>query len=55
MKDKIEVGEYVRTKHNIAKVIGKDDDDNVMLDTQQIITKIEAKSINHSKNIIDLL
>ena len=51
----MEVGEYVRTKTNIAKVIGKDDDNNIMLDNQQIVTKTEAKSIKHSKNIIKLI
>lgn len=52
----IKVGEYVRTKRGlIAKVIGYDDDNNFLLDNQQIITKIEAKSIKHSLNIKDLL
>lgn len=44
----------MRTKQ-IAKTVGTDDDNNIMLDTQQILTKIEAKTVKHSKNIIDLI
>lgn len=52
----IEVGEYIRTnKGLIARIIDFDDDNNFLLDNQQIITKIESKSIKHSKNIIDLI
>ena len=40
----IEVGEYIRTEKGlIAKTIGFDDDNNLLLDNQQIITKIESK------------
>lgn len=56
MSNEIAIGEYVRTnKGIIAKVIGKDDDNNIMLDIQQILTKIEEKSVKHSKNITELL
>lgn len=51
----IEVGEFVRTKSQITKIIGYDDDNNFLLDIQQIITKTEAKNLKYSKNIIDLI
>lgn len=53
---KIKVGEYARTERGvIAKIIGYDDDNNFLLDNQQIITKIEAKSIKHSENQKELI
>ena len=52
---KIEVNEYVRTNKIIARVIGKDDDNNILLDTQQILTKTEEKIVNHSKQLIELI
>ena len=51
----LEVNEYVRTNKIIAKVIGKDDDNNILLDTQQILTKAEEKIVKHSKQLIDLI
>lgn len=51
----IEVNEYVRTNKIIARVIGKDDDNNILLDTQQILTKTEEKIVKHSKQLIDLI
>ncbi len=50
----IEVNEYVRT-NKIARVIGKDDDNNILLNTQQILTKAEEKIVKHSKQLIDLI
>lgn len=51
----IEVNEYVRTNRIIARVIGRDDDNNILLDTQQILTKSEEKIVKHSKQLIDLV
>lgn len=51
----IEVNEYVRTNKIIARVIGKDDDNNILLDTQQILIKTEEKIVKHSKQLIDLI
>lgn len=51
----IEVNEYVRTNKIIARAIGKDDDNNILLNTQQIVTKAEEKIVKHSKNLIDLI
>ena len=53
-RDEIEVNEYVRT-NKIARVIGKDDDNNILLNTQQIVTKAEEKIVKHSKQLIDLI
>ena len=50
----IEVGDYGRT-NKIARVIGKDDDNNILLNTQQIVTKAEEKIVKHSKQLIDLV
>lgn len=56
MKDEIKVGDYVRiTNGIIAKIIGYDDDNNLMLDNQQILTKRESKRIKHSSNINELI
>ena len=51
----IEVGEYIRNNKIIAKVIGTDDDNNILLDIQQILTKPEEKTVKHSKQLIDLI
>lgn len=51
----IEVNEYVRTNRIIARVIGRDDDNNILLDAQQILTKPEEKIVKHSKQLIDLI
>lgn len=51
----IEVNEYVRTNRIIARVIGRDDDNNILLNTQQILTKSEEKIVKHSKQLIDLI
>lgn len=51
----IEVNEYVRTNRIIARVIGRDDDNNILLDRQQILTKSEEKIVKHSKQLIDLV
>lgn len=51
----IEVNEYVRTNKIIARAIGKDDDNNILLNTQQIVTKAEEKIVKHSKQLIDLI
>ena len=62
MKDKIEVGEYVRTKRGyIRKVIRRDMDKHILLDIgfegANYLTKVEEKEdiVKHSKNIIDLI
>lgn len=51
----IKEGEFCRINGEIAKVIGKDDDNNILLDTQKIVTKQEIKKVKHSFNIIDLI
>ena len=51
----IEVGVYIRNNKIIAKVIGTDDDNNILLDIQQILTKPEEKTVKHSKQLIDLI
>ncbi len=51
----IEVNEYVRTNRIIARVTGRDDDNNILLDAQQILTKPEEKIVKHSKQLIDLV
>lgn len=55
MGNMIEVGEYIRNNKIIAKVIGTDDDNNILLDIQQILTKPEEKTVKHSKQLIDLI
>ena len=55
MENMIEVGEYIRNNKIIAKVIGTDDDNNILLDIQQILTKPEEKTVKHSKQLIDLI
>lgn len=55
MGNMIEVGEYIRNNKIIAKVIGTDDDNNILLDIQQILTKPEEKTVKHSKQLIDLV
>lgn len=55
MGNMIEVGEYIRNNKIIAKVIGTDDDNNILLDIQQILTKPEKKTIKHSKQLIDII
>lgn len=52
---RIEVGEYIRNNKIIAKVIGTDDDNNILLDIQQILTKPEEKTVKHSKQLIDII
>ncbi len=52
---RIEVEEYIRNNKIIAKVIGTDDDNNILLDIQQILTKPEEKTVKHSKQLIDLI
>ena len=51
----IKEGEFCRINGEIAKVIGKDDDNNILLDTQKIVTKQEIKKVKHSFNIINLI
>ena len=51
MGNMIEVGEYIRNNKIIAKVIGTDDDNNILLDIQQILTKPEEKTVKHSCRI----
>ena len=53
--EEIERGEYIRNNKIIAKVIGTDDDNNILLDIQQILTKPEEKTVKHSKQLIDLI
>ena len=69
MEDKIEVGEYVRTKRGIAKVTNIDSLDNVAwTDRKDIFFGVTRESgyldwyiyddgtvLKHSKNIIDLI
>lgn len=61
-KDKIEIGEYIRTRRGyIRKVIRRDIDKHILVDIgfegANYLTKIEEKEdiIKHSKNIIDLI
>ena len=69
MEDKIEVGEYLRTKRGIAKVTNIDSLDNVAwTDRKDIFFGVTRKSgyldwyiyddgtvLKHSKNVIDLI
>lgn len=62
MEDKIEIGEFIRTKKGyIRQVVRRDVDDYILLDvgfeSANHLTKIEEKEdiVKHSKNLIDLI
>ena len=62
MQDKIEVGEYIRTKNGyIRQVVKRDIDKHILLDIgfegARYLTKVEEKEdiVKHSKNIIKLI